>query len=110
MMNVDELAKRPHGAPDHGELPILFLRQVAVSEVAQGQGVGSILVHHVFEKACRIAEEAGCFAIVLDVMADGGVEAFERRRSWYADFGFQSFAGNPSRMFMTIKQVLAIVR
>ena len=109
MMNVDELAKRPRGAPDHGELPILFLGQVAVSEVAQGQGIGSILMHHVFEKACRIAGEAGCFAIVLDVMADGGEEAFEKRQSWYADFGFQPFASNPARMFMTMKQVRMVV-
>jgi len=105
VMNVDQLSKRPRGAPDHGELPILFLGQVAVSQHAQGQGIGSILMHHVFEKACRIAQEAGCFAIVLDVMADGSEEAFEKRQSWYADFGFQPFASNPARMFMTMKQV-----
>jgi len=29
MMDAGELAKRPRGAPDHGELPILFLGQVA---------------------------------------------------------------------------------
>lgn len=109
MMNVDELQKPPQGAPDHGELPILFLGQVAVSKGAQGQGIGSILMHHVFEKAARIADQAGCFAIVLDVMADGGDEAFERRRSWYAEFGFQSFVSDPARMFMTMKQVRAIV-
>lgn len=108
MMNVDELAKRPRGAPDHGELPVLFLGQVAVNATAQGRGVGSVLMHHVFEKACRIAEEAGCFGIVLDVMPDGGDEAFERRRSWYAAFGLQPFASNPARMFMTMKQVRAV--
>ena len=30
MMNVDELKRRPRGAPDHGEIPVLFLGQVAV--------------------------------------------------------------------------------
>ncbi|NHK27242.1 GNAT family N-acetyltransferase [Parvularcula flava] len=108
MMNIDALARRPRGAPDHGELPILFLGQVAVSETAQGQGIGSILMHHVFEKAYRIAGQAGCFAIVLDVMADGGETIFQRRKSWYEAFGFQSFASNPARMFMTMKQVRAI--
>ena len=109
MMNADELARRPRGAPDDGELLILFLGQVAVSISAQGRGIGSILMHHVFEKACRIAEEAGCFAIMLDVMSDGGEEAFKRRQGWYADFGFQPFASTPARMFMTMKQVRAIV-
>jgi len=110
MMNVDALAKRPRGAPDHGELPILFLGQVAVSRNAQGNGIGSILMHHVFEKASRIADEAGCFAIMLDVMSDGGEEQRERRKAWYAEFGFQPFASNAARMFMTMKQVRAVVR
>ena len=52
-MNVDALARRPRGAPDHGELPILFLGQVAVSTGHQGRGLGSILMHHVFLKAVR---------------------------------------------------------
>ena len=30
MMDVDELAKRLRGAPDHGGLPVLFLGQAAV--------------------------------------------------------------------------------
>lgn len=55
MMNADELTRRPRGAPDHGELPILFLGQVAVSISAQGHGIGSILMHRVFEKPFRIA-------------------------------------------------------
>ena len=110
MMNVDELARCPRGAPDHGELPVLFLGHVAVSESAQGQGIGSILMYHVFEKACTVAEQAGCFAIVLDVMSDGGDDTFQKRRSWYAEFGFQPFQSNPARMFMTMKQVRAITR
>ena len=110
MMNVDDLSSRPRGAPDHGELPILFLGQVAVCVSVQNQGLGSILMHHVFEKACGIAEQAGCFALVLDVMSDGGSQEFERRKSWYADFGFQSFASNTARMFITMTQVRAVVQ
>ena len=109
MMDVSELTKRPRGAPDHGELPILFLGQVAVSETAQGQGLGSILMYHVFAKAETIAQKAGCFAIVLDVMSDGDEAAYQRRIDWYAAFGFKSFASNTSRMFMTMKQVRLII-
>ena len=109
MMDVSELTKRPRGAPDHGELPILFLGQVAVSVDAQGQGLGSILMYHVFAKADAIAQKAGCFAVVLDVMSDGDETAYQRRIDWYAAFGFQSFASNPSRMFMTMKQARLIL-
>ena len=109
MMNVDELERRPRGAPAHGELPVLFLGQVAVDRAAQGKGLGGILMHHVFEKACAISDMAGCHAILLDVIADGGEAAFARRKAWYEDFGFTAFASNPARMFLTIKQVRAMV-
>ena len=108
-MNVAELAKPPRGTPGHGEIPVLFLGQVAVDQKAQGLGVGSLLMHHVFEKACVIADEAGCHAILLDVMSDGDAEAFTRRKEWYREFGFQSFASNEARMFMTLKQIRRIV-
>lgn len=108
-MNVAELARRPRGTPTHGEIPVLFLGQVAVDQLAQGLGVGSLLMHHVFEKACIIADEAGCHAVVLDVMSDGDREALVRRKGWYEEFGFQSFASNAARMFMTIKQVRQII-
>ena len=108
MMNVDLLQVRPSGAPSHGELPILFLGQVAIDRNAQGEGLGSILMHHVFQKARVISEEAGCYAVVLDVMSDGGEEDFKRRKRWYELFGFQSFKSHSSRMFMTMKQIRAV--
>ena len=110
MMNVDELRRRPRGSPDHGEILVLFLGQVAVDQAAQGKGLGGILMHHVFEKACMIADVAGCHAIVLDVISDGGEADFARRTEWYESFGFASFASNPARMFLALKQVRAVVQ
>ena len=110
MMNVDELKRRPRGAPDHGEIPVLFLGQVAVDKTAQGRGFGGILMHHVFEKACAVSDVAGCHAILLDVVSDGGEEAFARRKAWYEGFGFASFPSNPARMFLALKQVRAVVQ
>jgi len=109
MMRVDELAQRPRGAPDHGDLPVLFVGQVAVTRSSQGQMIGSILMHHALEKAHQVSMKAGCFAVVLDVMSDGGEAAFIRRRDWYAGFGFQAFSSTPSRLFMTMKQVRQLV-
>ena len=108
-MNVAELAKPPRGIPGHGEIPVLFLGQVAVDQKAQELGVGSLLTYHVFEKACVVADEAGCHAILLDVVSDGDAEALTRRKGWYREFGFQSFASDEARMFMTLKQVRRIV-
>jgi len=39
-------------------------------------------MHHVFEKAAVIAKQAGCFAVVLDVMSDGDEAAYQRLRSF----------------------------
>ena len=109
MMNVDELGQRPRGAPDHGEIPVLFLGQVAVDQAEQGKGLGGILLHHVFQKACVIADLAGCHAIVLDVISDGGEAEFACRKAWYGSFGFATFPSNPARLFLAMKQVRALV-
>lgn len=106
-MNVDQLENKPRGVPSHGALPVLFLGQIAVSRHAQGQGIGSILMHHVFQKAAVVADSIGCFAILLDVMRDGGDAAFEQRKAWYEAFGFQTMPSNEARMFMTLKDVRA---
>ncbi len=110
MMNVDELKRRPRGAPDHGEIPVLFLGQVAVDQIEQGKGLGGILMHHVLEKACVIADTAGCYAIILDVIYDGGEVEFARRKAWYESFGFATFASNTARMFIAMKQVRAVAQ
>jgi len=108
-MNVNEMARPPKGTPSHGEIAVLFLGQVAVDIKVPGFGVGSLLMHHVFEKACVVADEAGCYAILLDVMSDGEEEDFDKRKAWYQEFGFQSFTSNEARMFMTMKQVRMVV-
>ena len=110
MMNVDALERRPRGAPDHGEIPVLFLGQVAVDQEARGRGLGGILMHHVFAKACVIADAAGCHAIILDVISDGGEAEFARRKAWYESFGFATFASSPARMFVAMTQVRAVVQ
>ena len=107
-MTVDALARPPRDAPRHGEIPVLFLGQVAVALTAQNQGLGRILMHHVFAKATAIAEIAGCYALLLDVMADDGRAAFEKRRDWYAAFGFTPFPSDEARMFMTMDQLRAL--
>ena len=110
MMNVDQLERRPRGTPDHGEIPVLFLGQVGVDRGHQGTGLGGILMHHVFEKACVIADAAGCHAIILDVISDSGEAEFVRRKAWYESFGFASFASNPARMFLAMNQAREMTR
>lgn len=113
-INFGELDARaletpPRGAPSHMRLPVLFLGQIAVTRTATGIGIGGMLMHHVFEKAVQLADQAGCWAILLDAVDDDGDEAFRRRIAWYADFGFRAMPSRKCRMFMTMKDVRAVV-
>ena len=55
------------------------------------------------------ADAAGCHAIILDVISDGGETEFARRKAWYESFGFAAFASKPARLFLAMKQVRAMV-
>lgn len=82
IMNVEELHRRPRAAPKHGNVPVLLPGQVAVDKASQRRGFGGILLHHVIEKACSVSDLAGCRAILLHVISDGGDEEFARRKAW----------------------------
>lgn len=103
-------ALRKKGAPKHGELPILFLGQVAVDRGEQGKGLGALVLIHALHKAVVLSNEVGCYAVLLDVMSDGGSHAFERRKSWYASFGFKSLPSLEHRMFVTMREVRSILQ
>ena len=47
-------------------LPILRLARLAVSEEAQGQGVGRALLRAVFTLAWRMANDVGCIGVLVD--------------------------------------------
>lgn len=108
-MNVADLARRPPGNPSVGEIPVRLLGQVAADRVAQGIWVGCLLMPQEFENTRFSADEAGCHAILLDVVSGGGSAAIVRRTRWREDFGFQNLASNKARMFMTINQVREFV-
>ncbi len=108
-MNVNEMVNPPKGTPRHGEIPVLFLGQVAVDQKVQGTVVGSLLMHHVFERAIAIADEVGCHAVLLDVFSDGDTKSFKRRKYWYQGFGFQSFSNNDAKMYLALKDIPSLV-
>lgn len=99
----------PKAAPRHGAIPALYLSMVAVDRAAADGGLGGLLVIHAMQKAALVAEGAGCHAIVLDVMTDGGEAEIARRTGFYGRFGFRPFPSNPLRMFITMPEVRAVL-
>ena len=62
-------------------LPILRLARLAVSEDAQGRGVGSALMRAIFHLALELRERVGCIGVVVD--------AKPVAEKYYARLGFE---------------------
>lgn len=91
------------GVPD---IPVIYIRAVAVHRDMQGKGLGTALVVDAMRRCLGIAEQMGAAAIVLDVLED---EHFERRTKFYADLGFHPLRDpdNPNRVFIPMADVRA---
>ena len=98
-------ALKPKATPPHNTLPAVYLSMIAVDLREQGRGLGSILLEHAKQKALTIADHVGAYAMVLDVLDDGGEAAAAKRVDWYAKHGFQSFPSNRLKMFIPIRTI-----
>ncbi len=65
---------------------------IAVDRSWQGKGLGSDLAIDALSRARSVAGEVGLKLVVLDVIEDGGKEAFMRRMEFYRRLGFGSFS------------------
>lgn len=88
------------------DVPVIYIRAVAVREDMQGKSVGTALVIDAMKRCAGIADQMGAAAIVLDVL-DG--DQFDRRWKFYADLGFLPLGGpeNPRRVFIPMADVRA---
>ncbi len=91
------------GVPD---IPVIYIRAVAVREDMQGKGLGTALLVDAMKRCIEIADQMGAAAIVLDVLEDAH---FERRWKFYAELGFQPLGDpdNPHRVFISLSDVRA---
>lgn len=88
------------------DIPVIYIRAVAVHEKSQGMGLGTALVIDAMKRCLQIAEQMGAAAITVDVLKDNH---FERRWKFYADLGFQPLEDpdNPHRVFISMANVRA---
>ena len=87
--------------------PVLSLARLATDERDRGQGIGGVLLAHVFVLAAQMADELGCVGVVVDSKAGA--------LSFYAKYGFKprpvvtDLADAPTPLFLkiaTIKKAL----
>ncbi len=98
-------ANLTRNAPRSGGIPAVYLSMIAVDRRYQGQGLGRILLADALKHAVAAADQIGLKAVGLDVIEDGGPEAAEKRRAFYAAMGFQPLPSRPLRMFISIETV-----
>ncbi|MFA8444021.1 GNAT family N-acetyltransferase [Yoonia sp.] len=89
------------GIPD---IPVIYIRSVAVHGTSQGMGLGTALLVDAMKRCLEITDQMGAAAITLDVLHDNH---FDRRWKFYADLGFQPLEdpGNPHRVFIPMADV-----
>ena len=106
---IDELgADRPPRSPTTRAIPALYLSMIAVNKRRQGRGLGADLAIDALNRARHVASEVGLKLVVLDVIDDGGPEAFARRRAFYERLGYQGLQDRPERMFITMGTIRAM--
>ena len=88
------------------EVPVIYIRAVAVREDCQGKGLGTALVIAALRQCIVITDKIGAAAVVLDVLND---KHFERRWAFYENLGFKPLSdpNNPYRVFIPMADVRA---
>ena len=93
------------GAPRHGSVPSAYLSMVGVDTSFQRRGLGRALLVDALGRIEAASRSVGIKAVVLDVIDDGGSDAFLRRLRFYERMGFVSFPSRPTRMFIAMSTV-----
>ena len=86
----EEVAKR---LPRYPVVPATLLGRLATDERLRGQGAGEHLLMDALRRALEASREVASVAVVVDAK-DGGAVSF------YARYGFISFADQPHRLFI----------
>jgi len=91
------------------DVPVIYIRAVAVREDMQGKRLGTALVIDAMARCLGIADQMGAAAVVLDVL-DGG--HFDRRWKFYGDLGFLPLGDpeNSRRLYIPMADVRATLK
>jgi GNAT superfamily N-acetyltransferase len=90
----------PHLArrlPRH-PVPAALLGRLAVSQAAQGQGIGSMLLADAVKRTLSVSNEIAIYALVVDAVDESAQRFYER-------FGFTLLGREGRRLFLPLKSV-----
>ena len=77
-------------------IPAALIGRLAVSERAQGYGVGKMLLMDAIKRTLGVSDEIAIYAVVVDAI-DASAEHF------YQQFGFSTMPSGNGRLFLPLK-------
>lgn len=83
--------------PKH-PLPAALVGRLAVSEIAQGYGVGKMLLSDAIKRTLSVSDQIAIYAMVVDAIND-------KAESFYKRFGFTRLSDDSPRFFLPLKSI-----
>lgn len=83
-------------------IPALRIARLAVSQSAQGNGVGKWLLSQAFIKAVQVSDVAGLYFVIVD--------AKETSKSFYERYGFKKIPGAGLTYLLAIETIKAAIQ
>ncbi len=90
----DRLAQK---LPRH-PIPAALLGRLAVNQIAQGYGVGKMLLVDALKRTLAVGEEIAIYAMVVDAIN-------EQAEHFYRQFGFDQLSSRAHRLFLPLKSL-----
>lgn len=83
-------------------IPVVHLGRLATDVSMRGQGVGSVLLLHAFERVLQVADIIGIHAIEVTAKDDTA-------RAFYQKFGFRSLPDNDLNLFLPVDTIRTLL-
>lgn len=83
--------------PKH-QVPAALIGRLAVSQTAQGKGVGKMLLADAIKRTLAVSNEIAIYAIVVDAISSDA-------RRFYEQFGFNRLSNDINRLFLTLQSI-----
>lgn len=88
----EKLARR---LPRH-PLPAALLGRLAISQDAQGRGIGGLLLADAIKRTLAVSNQIAIYALVIDVIDD-------QVRGFYEQYGFLPLGSDSRRLFLPLQ-------
>lgn len=87
--------------PKYPKVPVILLGRLAVDRTRRGLGYGEMLLLDALVRSLAASATIGAAAVIVDAKDDAA-------RQFYAHFGFDTFVGQPRRLFIAMGTVAAL--